>query len=206
MAEILKEPPFGAPGEPITLPDQFKESLNDAISLYNEARADALGELYRTIELGRARSETVQADFEEVAAACGHFSFSLLSFADEMQKYLDALDDLKFLTEQKRRSWKWLKFWTWIKLRPSKPKTEDPEQRNLLRPVRRLRQSKLPRGIPDTMLKKRDSYAWEIARPGQEGWKNKIIRILSQGFLKFMRFLARDDSMFISLYHYILIL
>ena len=195
MAEILKEPPFGAPGKPIDLPDQFKESLNDAISLYNEARADALGELYRTIELGRTRSETVQADFEEVAAACGHFSFSLLSFADEMQKYLDALDDLKFLTEQNRRSWKWLMFWKWINFRSSKPKVDDPEQRNLLQPVRRMRQSKLPRGIPDTMRKKRDSYAWEIARPGEEGWKNKMIRILSQDLLRFMRFLARDDSM-----------
>lgn len=199
MAEILKEPPFNAPGAPVTIPDQFKESLSEAISLYNQARATALEELYKTIEFGRTRPETVQADFEEVAAACGHFSFSLLSFADEMQKYLDALDDLKYSTAQKKRTWKWLMFWKLIKLRP-KPKVEDPEQRSLLQPVRRMRQSKLPRGIPDTMRKQRDSYAWEIARPGQESWKNKVVRILSQDLLKFFRFLAKDDSMYFPLF------
>ncbi|RYP35092.1 hypothetical protein DL767_003997 [Monosporascus sp. MG133] len=197
MAGILNNPPFGAPGTPIVIQDQFKESLSEAIRLYNQARATALGELYKTIEFGRTRPETVQADFEEVAAACGHFSFSLLSFADEMQKYLDALDDLKYLVEQNKRSWDWLKFWKRISLR-SKPKVEDPEQDYLIQPIRRMRQSKLPRGIPDTMLKHRDSRAWDLARPApdEEGWKDKVVRILSQDLLKFFRFLARDDIRF----------
>ncbi|RYP32087.1 hypothetical protein DL766_004094 [Monosporascus sp. MC13-8B] len=197
MAGILNKPPFGAPGTPIVIQDQFKESLSEAISLYNQARATALGELYKTIEFGRTRPETVQADFEEVAAACGHFSFSLLSFAAEMQKYLDALDDLKYLVEQNKRSWDWLMFWKRISLR-SKPKVEDPEQDSLIRPVRRMRQSELPQGIPDTMLKHRDSRAWDLARPApdEEGWKDRVVRILSQGLLKFFRFLARDDIRF----------
>lgn len=198
MAEILKEPPFNAPGAPITIPEQFKESLFEATSLYNQARATALEELYKTIEFGRTRPETVQADFEEVAAACGHFSFSLLSFADEMQKYLDALDNLKYMTEQNKRTWSWLKLWKQIKLRSNKPKVEDPEQHSLLQPVRRMRQSKLPRGIPDTMRKQRDSYAWEIAR-SDESWKNKAVRVLSQDLLGFFRFLTRDDSTYLSL-------
>ncbi|RYP78456.1 hypothetical protein DL771_000641 [Monosporascus sp. 5C6A] len=197
MAGILNTPPFGAPGTPIAIQDQFKESLSEAISLYNQARAAALGELYKTIEFGRTRPETVQADFEEVAAACGHFSFSLLSFADEMQKYLDALDELKYLVEQNKRSWDWLMFWKRISLR-SQPKVEDPEQDPLVRPIRRMRQSKLPGGLPDTMLKHRDSRAWDLARrtPVKEGWKDKVVRILSQDLLKFFRFLARDDIRF----------
>ena len=32
-----------------------------------------------------------EADFEEVAASCGYFSFSLLDFACEMQVYLEVL-------------------------------------------------------------------------------------------------------------------
>ncbi|KAI0144045.1 Fusaric acid resistance protein-like-domain-containing protein [Hypoxylon sp. NC0597] len=194
MAEMLKEPPFGAPGSPIYINDQFKQSLADAISLYNQARGSALEEIYKTIELGRTRSESVQADFEEVAAACGHFSFSLLSFADEMQVYLDTLDNLKHATEQNERSWKWLMFWKHIKL-PSKVKEEDPEQLSLLKPVKRLRQSKLPKGIPDTMKNRRGTVGWDQAPQGEGIWDH-FVRAMSRSLLKFFRFLARDDIRF----------
>lgn len=191
MAEMLQDPPFGNPGSPINVNEQFKQSLGDAISLYNQARGNALEEIYKTIELGRTRSEAVQADFEEVAAACGHFSFSLLSFADEMQIYLDTLDNLRDTTEQNRRTWKWLMFWKYIHL-PSRSKGEDPEQLSLLKPVKRLRQSKLPQGIPDAM-KRRGTFNWETAPQGEGIWDH-IVRAASRSLLKFFRFLARDDS------------
>ncbi|KAI1140361.1 Fusaric acid resistance protein-like-domain-containing protein [Hypoxylon sp. FL0543] len=194
MAEMLKEPPFGVPGSPININDQFKQSLADAISLYNQARGNALEEIYKTIELGRTRSESVQADFEEVAAACGHFSFSLLSFADEIQIYLDTLDDLRDATEQNRRTWKWLLFWKHIKL-PSKAKAEDPEQLSLLKPVKRLRQSKLPQGIPDTIKNRRGTVGWDTAPQGEGIWDH-FVRATSRNLLKFFRFLARDDIRF----------
>jgi hypothetical protein len=80
--------------------------------LYSNARASALGELYKSKEMGKERSETIEADFEEVAASCGYFSFSLLNFAEEMQNYLEILEDLKFEVDQPlRRTWDWLKFW-----------------------------------------------------------------------------------------------
>lgn len=75
------------------------------------ARSEALQQLYKTKELDRERSESIEADFEEVAASCGHFSFSLLTFANEMQTYLSILDELKDELEKPTRSWKWLLFW-----------------------------------------------------------------------------------------------
>ncbi len=118
------------PDYTITINDNFRQSLTDALGLFNAARKDALQELYRTIELDRTRSAAVQADFEEVAAACGHFSFSLQTFGEEMQKYMDILDDLKHINEQTRRSWQWLKWWQ--KNRPRATSAlpyNDPEER-----------------------------------------------------------------------------
>lgn len=55
----------------------------------------------------------VEADFEEVAASCGHFSFSLQDFANDMEEYLDILEDLKIEMDSRPngRTWHWLKFW-----------------------------------------------------------------------------------------------
>ncbi|KAI0885686.1 Fusaric acid resistance protein-like-domain-containing protein [Annulohypoxylon maeteangense] len=194
MAEMLKEPPFGVPGSPITINEQFKQSLSDATSLYNQARGNALEEIYKTIELGRTRSESVQADFEEVAAACGHFSFSLLSFADEMQIYLDTLDDLRDVVEQNNRSWKWIMFWKHFKF-PSKAKNDDVERLSLLKPVKRLRQSKMPKGIPDAMKNRRGTFSWDTAPQGEGIWDH-VVRATSRSLLKFFGFLARDDIRF----------
>lgn len=53
------------------------------------------------------------ADFEEVAASCGYFSFSLQELASEMKVYLGLLEDLKHEVENRPsgRTWNWLKFW-----------------------------------------------------------------------------------------------
>jgi hypothetical protein len=86
--------------------------LTSSRDLYSEARSEALEELYKSKELDRSRPESIEADFEEVAASCGHFSFSLQDFAHEMQNYLGILEDLKVITEeQKKRSWSWTRFW-----------------------------------------------------------------------------------------------
>ena len=55
--------------------------------------------------------EDVLADIEEVSACCGHFSFSLLDFSEDMLTYLDILDDLKDALENPTPTWKWLLFW-----------------------------------------------------------------------------------------------
>lgn len=194
MAEILKQPPFDAPGSPIEVNEQFKHSLGEAVSLYNESRGTALEELYKTIENARSTSESIQADFEEVAAACGHFSFSLLSFADEMKKYLDALEELKYVTEQKKRTWNWLKVWNYIIAlwKSRRLSEEDVENQALIQPIKRMRQSQLPRGIPKVMKHGGDGLRWDNAPAG--GIWNSIVRKTSPVIWRFLNFVARDDS------------
>lgn len=189
LSELLRDPPFGeAPNFDITINDTFRQSLLDALSLFNDNRAKALEELYKSIELGRPRSDKIKADFEEVAAACGHFSFSLQSFGEEMSKYLDVLDDLKYASEHKKRSWQFLALWKQIHHRqiqaPLLPFEVEREPT-----VRAIRKSQMPRGIPDQMVRRRDTFSWE-AQPGG----SDIVKRISTKMLTFLRFLAKDDS------------
>lgn len=57
------------------------------------------------------RQDEILADIEEVSACCGHFSFSLLDFAEDVLNYLDILQELKTEMEKPRSSWNWLIFW-----------------------------------------------------------------------------------------------
>ncbi|KAK0638721.1 Fusaric acid resistance protein-like-domain-containing protein [Cercophora newfieldiana] len=190
LSEVLREPPFGsAPEYKITVNDHFRQSLTDALSLFNAARANALEDLYKNLEFGRARTERIQADFEEVAAACGHFSFSLQSFGEEMQKYLDVLDDLKHASEHKTRSWNWMKWWKDGKDRKYHLiPYHNEETENLIRPIKK---TAIPRGIPDTMISRRDTYNWDAAPQA-----SKIVSMLSRKFLRLIRKVARDDIRF----------
>lgn len=112
MKKILDELPYDSNGD-IAIDAHFRTSLEDAVSLYTRSREEALGLLYRNKELTKADSSEMEADYEEVAASCGYFSFSLLDFATEMKVYLEILDDLKLEVEERPggRSWSWLKFW-----------------------------------------------------------------------------------------------
>ncbi|KAL2264675.1 hypothetical protein VTJ83DRAFT_7185 [Remersonia thermophila] len=189
LSEVLREPPFGAaPDHGIVINPNFRHSLAEALALFNDARANALQELYRTLELDRTRSSSIQADFEEVAAACGHFSFSLQTFGEEMQKYLDVLDDLKFADEHRKRSWTWLKWWR--NHRPfntvSLPYDND-EREPLVKPIKK---AALPRGIADPLVRRRDMYNWEAASETQ---KSTFVARMSQKMLRVIRKLDKDD-------------
>lgn len=111
---ILDELPYGpSPEFRIAVNANFKTSLVEAIELYSAARKEALAFLYKNKDLNKNRPTEVEAGFEEVAASCGHFSFSLQDFAEEMKIYLEILDDLKQESEKvpRSRSWHWLQFW-----------------------------------------------------------------------------------------------
>ncbi|KIH89513.1 hypothetical protein SPBR_06404 [Sporothrix brasiliensis 5110] len=228
LATVLRDSPFGGPPRfEIFINDHYRQSLTDALALFNTARADALEELYKTIELGRPRSEKIKADYEEVAAACGHFSFSLQAFGEEMTKYLDVLDDLKLIHDHNRRSWRWLLFWKAPQLRypsvlpfeaavPDRVGDTDgtydslanntaasngnargvasgsnSNNNNSSNGVRPIRKSQLPRGIPDEMIKQRDTFSWQAAPQS-----NKVVRQMAQNVLRFFRVLTRDDIRF----------
>ncbi len=110
----MDELPYGSgPGYCITPNTQLRASLGEAIDLYTKSRKEALALLYKNKELSKARSIEVEADHEEVAASCGHFSFSLQYFAHEMKVYLDILDNLKFEIDERPggRTWSWLNVW-----------------------------------------------------------------------------------------------
>ena len=130
-------------------------------------------------------------DFEEVAAACGHFSFSLQTFGEEMQKYLDVLDDLKFANEHRRRSWHWLVWWRNGR-RPGQKALAlpyDNEERDPF--IKPIKKSAMPRGIADPLIRRRDTYNWEAAPP--ESKKSKVVASISQRVLGVVRRLARDE-------------
>ena len=133
LKEILDERPFdkGSKHE-VVVNAKFHSSLLRAIELYTEARQEALKAVYDQKDLQRNRPIEVEADWEEVAASCGHFSFSLLEVAEQVMEYLSILDDLQLEVEERPagRTWSWLKFW---KSKPtSGPDVEDPEGEQML--------------------------------------------------------------------------
>lgn len=128
LKQILDELPYGRGSDHrIVINTHFGSSLSEAIKLYNSAREEALALLYGTKDLNKERPIEIEAGFEEVAASCGHFSFSLQDFAREMQGYLEILDDMKKEIEERPmgRSWNWLKIWRNERSIPSDQPSED---------------------------------------------------------------------------------
>lgn len=72
--------------------------------------------MYREKDFARISSPAVEADLEEVSASCGHFSFSLMEFGEQLKDLLSILDDLQLESEERPygRSWSWLKFWQYM--------------------------------------------------------------------------------------------
>lgn len=113
LKEILDDLPFDPKDNyAITVNPRFKVSLQRATELYKGARAEALHAVYEK-NMYRQRPMEVQADWEEAAACCGHFSTSLIDVAEDVEDYLLILDEMQQVVgEHKwRRSWSWLKFW-----------------------------------------------------------------------------------------------
>ena len=114
LTEIFKEIPFGPrPNYRVCVNNKFHTSLDRALALYKESREKALKSIYRQKEVMKIQTMELEADLEEVSASCGHFSFSLLSYGEELKELLTILDDLQLETEERPngRSWNWLKFW-----------------------------------------------------------------------------------------------
>ena len=114
MCEVLSELPFGpGPDYYMAINEHFRHSVVDAKELFANARQEALAAVYKNKVSARISSDTVAADFEEVAASCGYFSSSLKDFAEDMVTFLDILEDLKACVNRspRRRTYKWVKFW-----------------------------------------------------------------------------------------------
>ncbi|ENH62234.1 hypothetical protein FOC1_g10015201 [Fusarium oxysporum f. sp. cubense race 1] len=112
LCRILHEPQFGQPPSyEINVDEDLRRNLMDSLSTFDTARSDALQGLYDRIEQMASSRESTRANLEEVAAACGHFTFSLQSFGEDVLQYLDVLDDLEYVIIRKSRSWRWLLWW-----------------------------------------------------------------------------------------------
>lgn len=125
LKHILLELPFDSgPKHRITINSNFRRALLDAMDLYSDARKEALDKLYKTRTLAKTWNSEIAADFEEVAASCGHFSSSLFDFAEDTVAYLDILEELQDVIEHKRRSWHWICFWGHASKRPSSTRSD----------------------------------------------------------------------------------
>jgi hypothetical protein len=112
LKQMLDELQFARNGT-VAFDERFPTHLRSAIELYTDSRNKALELLYKSKSMSGPRPVEVLADLEEVAASCGHFSFSLLDIAEEALAYLDLLEELHAEIERtpKRRTWYWLMFW-----------------------------------------------------------------------------------------------
>jgi hypothetical protein len=114
LKEIFKEIPFKpAPDFRVVVNSRFRTSLDRALDLYRGSREEALKTIYRQKDVLNIQTMEIEADLEEVAASCGHFSFSLLEFGEQLKELLAILDELQLEAEERPngRSWNWLKFW-----------------------------------------------------------------------------------------------
>lgn len=156
-------------------------------ALYKDARAGALKELYKSKELDRTRSPSIEADFEEVAASCGQFSFSLYDFGSEMQNLLSILEELKEQTEQtKNRSWKWLRFWQHFAHYQRFSAAPDPEQEPL---IARTERPSTPKNVAELAIETRNLKHLNTElkeKNANGGFSSKIFHAL--------RFLERDNG------------
>ncbi|EFY88257.1 hypothetical protein J3459_017142 [Metarhizium acridum] len=190
---VLQEPVFGGPPEyEVHINEGFRSALTVSLATFTSSRVDALQHVYDLVtrHTGSNRSPNNVA-LEEMAAACGHFSFSLQSFGEEMQKYLDMLEDLRYVTDHSKRSWRWLVWWradTPRSYSMSAPPFESSDSENLIKPIKK---SSMPKGIPQSMLQRRDTYSWQ-ASPDENKWLARMSRMV----LRTLRKVARDDILF----------
>ncbi|KAJ5585374.1 Transcriptional coactivator SAGA-type complex Ada1/Tada1 [Penicillium hispanicum] len=114
LKEIFKEIPFGpAPTYKVSVDSRLRMSLDRALDLYRESRQKTLKSLYQQTEAMKLKTPEAEADLEEVSASCGHFSFSLLEFGEQLHQLLAILDELQLEAEERPngRSWSWMNFW-----------------------------------------------------------------------------------------------
>ncbi|PYI01070.1 WD40 repeat-like protein [Aspergillus sclerotiicarbonarius CBS 121057] len=131
LKEIFRDIPFKpAPDLRVSVNSRYRTSLDRALELYRDSREEALKTIYRQREVIGVQTLEVEADLEEVSASCGHFSFSLLEFGEQLKELLTILDELQLESEERPagRSWGWLKFWRWGGVETGKRIAPDTEQ------------------------------------------------------------------------------
>lgn len=187
LKEILDDLPFNPDDNySVSYNPRFQLSLERALAMYKDARYEALKMVYDQKDMDRTRPIEVEADWEEAAACCGHFSFSLLEVADQIKEFLHCLDDLQVEVEEtsSNRSWSWVKFWR----RKSRSSVEIPSEdmthishQNAVQSIGTMK--------PESR-KARDERFW--AESSKAKWK----QVLFHRAYNFLSFLRREDNKF----------
>lgn len=183
---ILDELPFDSPtSDNIAINENFHSSLKQAIEMFITARKDALTTLYREKQLYSTHSLERLADYEEIAASCGHFSYALIDLAEEIGTYLELLEDLKLERERPayQKTYNWLKFWQRRHVRLVK----HPEE-----PLLKHQQPQNEDGPTDTappVLQRTDTLKQTTDDPHR---RNAVTNVA----FRISRFLYRDDVRF----------
>ncbi|KAF2720092.1 hypothetical protein K431DRAFT_286095 [Polychaeton citri CBS 116435] len=170
LKQVLDVLPFEDDKPPkIAVTDPYISSLKTAIELYKETRMVALEELYKSRAFHATQSIERLADLEEVTASCGHFSFALMDFAEDVLEYLRVLEALKEETEQKPRS----RSWTW--LNPWQKRVESPKE--TLQPVSPIHEhtedTAINHAVPEP-IKRADDFADQHNYDGANAWTYRI--------------------------------
>ncbi|EXJ80133.1 hypothetical protein A1O1_08275 [Capronia coronata CBS 617.96] len=188
LKEILDHFPFDASRDfAVATTPKFKFSLERALELYKESRRQALAVVYSQKDMDRSRPLPVQADWEDAAACCGHFSFSLVEVAESIKEYLVILDELQLEVDEnpRGRTWNWLKFW-----RSSEERTEldsfDPEFAEILK-----RTDQLGLQFIDRPLEISNNHSSPVGLE-QNQFKQRLFRRVYHA----ASFLRRDDIKF----------
>ncbi|GAO16364.1 hypothetical protein UVI_02049810 [Ustilaginoidea virens] len=190
LSRLLHEPVFGGPPHYETRPNGFRPILTENLALFTDARVHALRNIYDLAARKVFHDDSSSIKLEEMAAACGHYSFTLQSFAEEMQKYLDLLEDLRYVSDHSKRSWRWLLWWTETTREYSLSALpfESTESEALVKPIKK---SLVLNGIPAPILEQRDTYKRQAAAK-----ENRVLARLSQMALRLLQSMARDDILF----------
>jgi len=184
LRHILDDLPFQAGSDnTIAVNENFHTSLTSAIDLFKSARREALASLYLNKDLYRTKSLERLADFEEIAASCGHFSFALIDFAEDILAYLDILEDLKAETEKspRSRSWDWMMVWKRTRIN-----LDNDESSNALLNTNDEDQGQSHK-IPE-LVARADAFANPDKIAAKRPFTHRLYRIF--------RFLRRDDVRF----------
>lgn len=198
LKQLLDELPYASEAQyRIAYNPHFSSSLSEALELYTKARKEALALLYKNKELNTKRPMEIQADFEEVAASCGYFSFSLQDFATEMKAYLAILEELKVETEHRPagRTWMWLRLWRSGTPTPADP-CHDPGMlphivhrgESLTGVERDIPEADVPGGVPSSPARKATHDDAPEMRRQQKSFRYR--------FWRFLCIFRRDDTKF----------
>ncbi|KAG5978013.1 hypothetical protein E4U55_006413 [Claviceps digitariae] len=192
LSQVLHEPVLGRLHTNGSRFNQgFRQILTEKLNVFVLARVNALQHVYDLLAQRAVSHDPNHIALEEIAASCGHFSFSLQSFGEEMAKYLDILEDLQCVTDDPKRSWTWLLWWRADTARAYSMSALPFESVEANAPVKPIREDQFSRAMPESMIERRDSYAWQASLR-----ESSVLGRLSLSLLKILRRIAADDILF----------